>query len=76
MERGGVLIIETQFPMELYRIFMMIYIIRAIKRLISIIIGKKILLCLQKWDLKFIVFLFHGVEFFQMVMKKKQMKMV
>ena len=35
---------------------------------------KKILLCLLRWDLKCIVFLSHGQESFQMVMKNNLMK--
>ena len=45
----------------------------AMETIFTIII-KKILSCLQKWDLKYFVCPLHGAEFFQMVMMKRQMK--
>ena len=44
------------------------------RRLIFIITGKRILLFLQRWDLRYIVFLFLGPECSQMGMRKLQMR--
>ena len=44
------------------------------RQLIFIITGKRILLFLQRWDLRYIVFLFLGPECSQMGMRKLQMR--
>ena len=68
------IVVELKYLMVLYHMWMKIHIIQAMWQLISIIIIKKILHYLQKWDLNHSVCLLTGQEFSQLEWKWNQMK--